>query len=255
MMKPYRLINSQEMEELNQHFTQVIHDWNDEYALTPFDVYLAAPTKEYEVSQVLNIIANNQTVAIIEHHYLDLLNQILFGDNKPCFNSVSQELMLILLRKLFKLEQCSINEATAPIPNWFYKGSTCLLLTLKITPQLSPLQDIEPLTTKEELTLNKLTIILNPEWVYQSLAPNKTIKNNLDSLDEAIADRELTLNLELRPLSLPINQLINIQIGDVIATDHPITTALRLTQNEQLIAEAQLGQSSLHKSIVLKRSS
>lgn len=237
MMKPYRLINSYEMEELNQHFTQVTQHWSDEYTLTPFISDLASPPKDYAVHNGLKILADNQTIAIIEEQYLCVLNQILFGKNEPCFNSVSQELMLILLQKLLKSEQCNISKTTETIPNWFYKGSTCLLLTLSTNNN------------------NNITITLNPEWVYQYLSPNTAVPTNFDSLGDALAEQVLTLSLDLIPLSLPINQLINIQIGDVIVTDHPITTPLRLTQNGQLVAQAELGQSLHHKSIVLKRSS
>lgn len=249
MIRPYRLINVQEMDELNQHLTQVIQDWNKEYALIPFDVHLTAPPKEYVVNQNVPILADNQTVATIEQHYLELINQLLFGENKPCFDSTSKDLFLILLCKLLKLEECTINNLTTPTPDWFYKGSTCLLLTLSIHSS----QD-HTLNTKEDIPLNTLTILLSPEWVYQSLAPYQNLKNNLASIDEALSERLLTLNLELNSLSLPINQLINLQIGDVITTEHPISTTLKLTQAEQLIAEAELGQSAFHKSIVLKRS-
>jgi flagellar motor switch/type III secretory pathway protein FliN len=246
MMRPYRLINFQEMNELKQHFSQVLQDWNHAYALTPFVCHLATLPKDYEVPQSLNIIADKQSLALIGEHYLALTNQILFGENKPCFNTASQELIRVLLSNLLKREQGTLNETKLPTPDWFYKGSTSLLLTLNNST--SP-------NTGEKSALNTITIILSPDWVYQSLPPNKLRENSCASLDEALADRVLNLNLELDPLRLPINQLLNIQIGDVIATDHPIKSALRLTQNEQLIAEAELGKSAFHKSIVLKRSS
>lgn len=235
MMQPYRLINSFEMAELKQHVNQIIQQWNDKYALTPLVVELAVPPREYMVSDALSIHTNNHLLALIQGHYLTLFNQVLFGEHHCCFNSSGQELMLILLQNLLKVEQCSIIKTTDTSPNWFYRGSTCLLLTLSANK-------------------NNITIIIDPNWAYKSLAPNKTLKDNLSSLDEALAEQVLTLNLELIPLKLPIKQLLNIQIGDVIATDHPIATPLRLTQKEQLLSHADLGQSSDHKSIVLKRS-
>lgn len=229
MMQPYRLINSFEMTEVNQHVTRVIQQWNNQFALTPLAISLAVAPKEYLISNALNIHINNSSLAMIPEHYLTLFNQVLFGEDNFCFNSASQELILILLHNLFKIELCQINKTTDTKAHWFYKGSPCLLLTL---------------STHE----NNITLVINPDWVYQTLSPNKRLKDNLDSLDEALAEHVLTAHLELTPLSLPIKQLLNIQIGDVITTDHPIATPLRLTQNQQLLAQADLGQSSHHKS-------
>ncbi len=237
MIKPYRLINSFEMDQLNRHFSQVIQSWSHEYARTPLMMNLEAPADNYSINNGFHILAEQTPLAIIEEHYIGLFNQILFGENKPGFNSVSQELMLILLNQLFKVEHCFIEEGVVqPSPNWFYRGSTCLILTLSINQ-------------------NNIAIILNPDWVYQCLSPNKTVKNNLCSLDEALAEQTLTLNLELLPLNISVKQLLNIQPGDVIVSDHPITTPLSLTRNNQVLAQAELGQSSHYKSILLKRSS
>ncbi|MCL9682640.1 FliM/FliN family flagellar motor C-terminal domain-containing protein [Legionella maioricensis] len=234
MIKPYRLINSFEMGQLNQHFTQVIRSWSNEYARTPLIMNLAPPPDNYSINNGLHILTEKDPLAIIEKHYIGIFNQILFGENEPCFNSVSQELMYILLYQLFKVEHCVIEEVVQPSPNWFYRGSTCLILTLSINQ-------------------NNVTIILNPDWVYQCLSPNETLKNNLCPLDEALAEQTLALNLELLPLNISIKQLLNIQAGDVIVTEHPITTPLRLTRNNQVLAQTELGQSSHYKSILLKR--
>jgi len=236
MIKPYRLINSLEMAGLNHHFNQVLQEWSEEYAQKSLTMTLSAPPEQYKLPKACPIFAEGELLALIDDDYLNRINNLLFGENHSCFNATSSELLLLLIQRLFKVDHCLLEPGHQPSPHWIYKGSTCLLLHLG-SAQVH------------------LSLIINPDWIYQNLTPICLGKNHLDSLDEALTKEVLNLNLESIPLSLPINQLINMQIGDVITTDHPLTTPLRLMQNEQLIAQVDLGQSSPYKSIMIKRSS
>lgn len=236
MIKPFRLISSSEMTELNRHFLQVINDWNQEYAMTPLFISLEAPPSDYVVPDGFAINSDDNQLAVVDKDYLDVFNHILFGENHSCFSAISRELLFILLNRLLKTEECSIAETKPLAPNWFYRGSTCLLLTLSANH-------------------NTVKIILSPDWVYQQLSPYQTIKQELCSLDDALGEEIVNLEVTLLPVNLPIEQLLAIQVGDVLVTDHLISDSLNITHNAQVLAQADLGQSIQHKSILLKRSS
>jgi hypothetical protein len=233
-MKPFRLINSSELAMITEHLTLVINQWNQRYSATPVTPTLTLPSKGYTINSTWLIQASGQHIAIVENDYLSSINHTLFGENNACFNATSNELFLKLLNQLFKTT-CEITHADLFSPGWIYPGSTCLRLTL--TCQQS-----------------KIDLILNPDWVYQLLSPPKIANTNVYSLDEALTKQNVALNVELLPTRLPIKQLLNLQVGDVITTDHPITKPLTLTQNNHLVAAADLGQSTHYKSITLRGS-
>ncbi len=235
MIKPFRLISSSEMTELNTHFAQVINDWNQEYTMIPILINLEKPPHDYVLHDGFTIISEDNQLAVVEEHYLDVFNYILFGENNSCFNAISRELLLILLNRLLKTDECCITETQPLTPNWFYRGSTCLFLTLSTNQ-------------------NAVRIILSPEWVYQNLSPYQTIKHSLCSLDDVLAEETVNLDVTLLPVNLPIEQLLTIQVGDVLVTDHLLSDSLRVTHNDQVLALADLGQSTQQKSILLKRS-
>lgn len=237
MIKPFRLISSSEMTELNMHFMQVIDDWNQEYAMTPLLINLEAPPYDYVMHHDgFSIINADDQLAVVDKEYLDVLNLVLFGENNSCFNAVSRELLLLLLNRFLKTEECSISETKSLPPNWFYRGSTCLFLTLSANQ-------------------NTIKIILSPDWVYQNLSPYQTVKYDLCSLDEALEDELVNIEVTLLPVKLPIEQLLTIQVGDVLVTDHLLSDSLRVTHKDQVLAQADLGQSLQQKSILLKGSS
>ncbi|MBL7479145.1 FliM/FliN family flagellar motor C-terminal domain-containing protein [Legionella bononiensis] len=236
MIKPYRLINAFELQELSRQCLRALESWNSLYTLHPVTMDLHVPPKEYSPGEGYSIKENESTLACIETHYLTVLNQALFGKDTPCFNSVSQELFTVFIHQLLKVNECAIDSETCSTHGWFYRGSTSLLLRISCC------------TTE-------FTIILHPNWVYQNLPQPNNKGTQTVSLDEALADQRLALNLELYPLTLPLHQLITLSVGDVIATDHPISASMSLTQNHQLVARADLGQSDHFKSIILKGSS
>lgn len=98
-------------------------------------------------------------------------------------------------------------------------------------------------------------MILSPEWVYQQLVKNKLTHGHLGSLDKALEKHTLNVELTLAPITLSLKQLLAIQIGDVLTTDHSIHTPLSLVREKQILAKADLGQTTTYKSIFLERSS
>ncbi|WP_298626870.1 FliM/FliN family flagellar motor C-terminal domain-containing protein [uncultured Legionella sp.] len=233
-MKPYRLINSHELKQLSLPIQELLDYWNSTYSLTPLTMELNLPPKEYFPEEQYLVSLDDTPLASINKNYIEVINQALFGINKPCLNAVSQELILILLNLILKTEHATIATESRSTQDWFYRGSTSLLLSL------------------HTLT-DHATIVLHPDWVYQNLPHSHTCPNDLKSLDDAVAKHRLSLSLELGSITLPLQQLVSLKAGDVIATDHPINSPLCLKQQDEVIAQAELGQSSQYKSIILKR--
>lgn len=234
MIKPYRLINALELTTLTTQCANLIEDWSSTYSLHPLAANLTLPPKGYTALKMLSVCDENTTLALIDKDHIIAINHILFGEDQSCFNVTSEELLLILLSELFKKQSINIKESVSH--NWFYPGSTCLILTLNAAQ-------------------TQIKLVLNPEWVYEQLPQKRADKKTLSSLDGALGQQPLTIKVELNPINLSVKQLTTLQIGDVISLDHPLTTPLKITQNKQLLAEAELGLSSHHKSILLKRSS
>ena len=234
-MKAYRLINAFELNQLREEFKQTITEWNDQYSYLPLSIELKLPSKEYNTDHLLELYQTNSAIAFIKDSYHELINHSLFGEHHSCFNEVSEELFLRLLQQLLKTETSNLKHENQNKPSWIYPGSTCLILELKCKTY-------------------QVSLILNPEWVYQYLALNKNSNQKLCSLDRALSNEQISLSIVLIPLRLTMNELMNLQIGDVISSDHPITKQVNLQHQEQLLAYAELGQSSNHKSIILKES-
>ena len=236
MMKPYRIINGSEQRALYQQCSSRIESWNKEYSMSPVSLQIAPPSVENPINKGFIIHSEDAPLAIMEEHYLNLISEALFADIVPCCKLTCYELAEILLSELFNVPRCTLGDSIHSKPRWLYPGTTCLQLRL-ICQQ------------------NSLNLLLNPDWVYQNLPQEQPKKGNLCSLEEAVANNTIALNTELVPISLPIKQIINLQPGDLIATDHPLSTPLSLTLNEAALAQVELGQSSDYKSIIIKRSS
>jgi flagellar motor switch/type III secretory pathway protein FliN len=256
MIRPYRLINKSELQALNEAFNQVLQQWNEEYSLLPLSCCLSLPPKSVDrdpkaivknpsQAPTTPIKSHHCTLAHIEKKYLTVINLALFGQDELCFNPSSHALFLILLQQLFHTE-CSISDPSDLIitteskvdileaQNYVYSGSTCLLLTL----------NCGVVSTR---------LILNPDWVYQQLPKHQTNTTPLNTLEQALDHKTITLNAELLPIRLPLKQLVNLEIGDVLTSDHSLSQPLRLTQKQQLIAQIELASMAEHKSIILKR--
>ncbi|MDR3501304.1 MAG: FliM/FliN family flagellar motor C-terminal domain-containing protein [Legionella sp.] len=235
-MKPYRLINAVELQQLNQQFKQALDAWNEEYCCTPLDLHLAMTPKNYRVEQAFMLQEDNDELGCLEGDYLSVISLAIFGSEQSSFHAASKELLLKLLNKFFQREESMLQPYQGENPDWFYAGSTSVLLTF----------------TCEQ---NNFTLIVNPDWVYQQLPASQSKATPLSPIDEALAEQNFSLSLELSSSHLSIKSLAELQIGDVLSTKHPITEPLRVTRGKELFAEAELGQSASHKSIVLKRKS
>ncbi|CAM4394586.1 MAG: hypothetical protein LEGION0403_FIIPPAGN_00793 [Legionella sp.] len=235
-MKPYRLINAVELQQLNQQFKQELDDWNEEYCRTPLDLHLAMTPKNYSAEQAFMLQGYKDVLGCIEGDYLRVIAHAVFASEQSAFHAASKELLLKLLNKFFQQEESMLLPYQGENPDWFYAGSTSVHLTFSCEQ-------------------NNFTLIVNPAWVYQQLPVSQRKTTPLSSLEEALATQDIHLSLELSSSNLSIKSLAGLQIGDVLSTKHLITEPLRVVRGKELFAEAELGQSASHKSIVLKRKS
>lgn len=253
-MKPYRLVNSTELQQISQHCTAVLDEWNKYYSLNPISLSVSLPAKDglitlshsecsegspsigavsYDRRSLTTFGMVGEPLLLMEGCHSTLMNHCLFGEDQPCFNSSSEALLLVLLNQLLSTEHTTLQANIATAQDWIYPGSTCLLLTLTCVSY-------------------QINLLLHPDWVYRFLPGIKTTANRLCSLNEVVAAEEVTLELTLIPMNLPLHQLMNMQIGDVLVSDHAIHSPVALAHQKQALAQTELGQFCHYKSIQLK---
>lgn len=236
-MKPYRLINASELQQLTQQFTQILDAWNDEYCCIPLHLTLKTTSGNYPFAPEAMIYEGNTAVAGLEGNYASGCTLALFGVDKPCFYPASQELFLVILKQLLHFEECQIQTEThQPTVDWFYIGSPSLRLIING-------EGID------------FSLTLSPDWVHQHLPTTRLTATPLIAVDEALEEQSIRLAVELVSSSLSVKDLACMQVGDIFSTPHALGESLRLSYGKELVAQAELGQSAEHKSIVLKRTS
>ncbi|MGL6029516.1 MAG: FliM/FliN family flagellar motor C-terminal domain-containing protein [Legionella sp.] len=231
MTRPYRIINSVELAQLQHLFNQRITQWSDAYSINPLAISLIQPAKMHEQDAGLYLRHNQHIAAILPTNYLDTLAHWLFGLTQQAYHNTTASLSSLLFNQLFESDYSQISSLDES-PDWFYPGSTCLLLIISDG-------------------ITQCTCTLAPYFVHELLPIHQQI-DNLGSLEEALTGQTVALNLELTPLNVPIEHLLSLSPGDVLTTNHPLTAPLKLMQGTHLLSEAELGQSSNYKSIILK---
>ena len=231
--KPYRLINTQELLELQLAFEKKLQPWNEQYALFPLSCELTRnPTTPaiqnnaimfYDNAQPIALLPLVEERAIIKHH--------IFGDTSDCFNAISDMLFITLINQLVETQTQQL-QARPNVDEWFYQGSPCLALTL-----------------------NTIPLYLHPQWVINALPSYPKVQKTIANLTDALEPQPIQLHVELNPVSLQLNNILRLRVGDVIKTDHPITTPVQLKQNQHFICTAEIGETRSYKSIQLTRSS
>ena len=224
--KPFRLINGTELNHLQQRFAEGIQIWNDNYALHPLSCKLSQNPKIYDVISPLWLITDaNRSISISNKKDHELIKQSVFGKNSDCFNTISETLLISLLNRLFGTE--SLQWHTAPnMDEYLYTGSPCLTLSI----------ECDTLST---------SLYLHPQWVVNALPQKRISPSPVSSLNDALATQVLPLQVVLSPIPLQLSNLIRLQVGDVIKTDHPITMPLLLKHDNETICNVDIGEQSI----------
>ena len=222
--KPYRLINGIERSLLQQRFEQQLLPWNEQHALFPLSIRLRlSPTTAPQQN-----VCWAKAQATWCTPDLSMIQNSLFGDESPCFHRVTETLFNALITDLFG------DEPLDPIEDWFYPGTPSLTLTFVSADQ-----------TK--------AVYLHPQWVIKALPAHQTAKQSTVSLHQALATQSIPLNVDLMPITLNVSDILRMQIGDLIKTDHPVTEPAALFYEQTSIASVEIGESNSYKSIQITR--
>ena len=99
-----------------------------------------------------------------------------------------------------------------------------------------------------------MTLYLHPQWVLQALPPHEIVQKPTGNLHDALDPQLLHWHVELSPVSLQLEDMIRLQVGDVIRTDHPLTMPLLLKNNQQTVCHVEIGETNHYKSIQITSS-
>lgn len=231
--KPYRLINPKEVIYFQKKFKQELAEWNQLYAQNPLDI---------ELGFVLNfdrdfllLKQEENPLALVDKNYLSSLKTSVFSDNSACFDAFCEDIFMDLLKQLLILDSLKLASNSTEKNEWIYPGSPALVLTFS---------NLEC----------GFTLCLHPKWILANL-PKVLVKAKApNTVDKALAKQELELSIQFEPQFLSLNQLTNLQVGDVIKTSHLLDKPLFLQYEKQQIGEAKAGQFEHYKSIQVRKS-
>lgn len=226
--KPYRLMGESERFALLQTFSHRLQEWNEPHALIPLSCDLALFThwvhQDHSELTDAGVVIGRMVMtdsSLIKRH--------CFGDEAACFDEVSDTLFMRLLQHLLDAPglKRDLQPVDIDVSEWFYKGAPSLVLTVN----------------------HAVTLYLHPEWVMSALSANIKSQKPLASLQSALESQSIELQLCLTPLTLKLDELSRLQVGDVIKTDHLTATPLLLMHHHTSVASAEMG----HQTIQITR--
>lgn len=233
-MNPYRFITKEEQEQLEQRLRERLGHWDEAYSQKPMHCRLESPANSIAIESCHGLAdAEGQTLLVYDATLESLLCDALFGEVSDAFLETCQKLLVNLCEQLTNTALIRIKPAPGLVKSWNYKGSA---------------QQWLHLSTDEGET----SLLLSPSWVRAQLATTQG-SNKPVSIDKALADHKLVLDVQLDTVRLPLQKLKGLKPGDLLVTDHPIDKTLRLTFEHQPVAEVSIGQNQDHKSIKIER--
>jgi hypothetical protein len=235
-IKPFRLINSQELKELQHRFDSNLLLWNKEHALFAFNCHLSCTQNTEQLdNEFVTFTEQEQPVALLAQHDFSAIKHCLFGDVADCFNTTSNILLIELLNQVLELKWLQQKPDSPSLDEWFYPGSPSLRLTLTEGDQA-------------------MTLYLHPQWVLDILPRHPLINKSIDGLHDALERQLLHWHVDLHPVVLPLIDMLHLQVGDVIKTDHPISMPFLLKAEQQTLCQVDIGESEHYKSIQITSS-
>lgn len=229
-MTPYRLINTTELRTLQEQMTHALQTWNQEYSRYPLSLKLCTPSGNHSANST---VTTDAPFVIITPNHQQFINYTLFGQDHECFNTTGEALLRQLFAQLLHTDSVTIETNRSAAAHWNYAGSTCLQLELYCHEQY-------------------LHAWIHPDWVYHRLSQLQATTPITHHIKELINNHGITLDIELDPMMLPLQQLMHLHVGDVLISDHKHSAEIRVIHQNEPIAKAQLGQSQKLKSIQFK---
>ena len=175
----------------------------------------------------------DQPAVLADKHELSTLNLCLFGDTSSLFDSTSESLILHLVSQLLginHLQYSCLSSSSINKAEWFYHGAPCVAIVLSIGD-------------------NNLHFYMHPQRVLESLQSPTYQPKPKAELQDALSSHRVHCQVELDAFSLQVKDTLNLQVGDVIQTDHLLCASLFLKHQQQTICQVEPGRIQQHKSI------
>lgn len=240
-LKTWRLINTRELATIQHILNQALESWNEQYALFALSCKVATWEKPViaETSRVF-INEEGKTLAMACSADWSALRYCLFGEECDDFDPVCEQLLLKLFMHITGSQALTRhindhNEAQLA-EEWFYKGSPALAARFYCGEKY-------------------FCICLHPQWVLSMLPRQPVLHKPLSDLKQALASQYLPCQIELLPLTLPLQSVMRLQVGDVIKSDHALLAPLLLKHNQHTLCTVNPGTKLPHKSIQITRAS
>lgn len=231
-MKPFRLISDTELNCLRERLAVSLQAWNTQYALYPLSCTLKPAIKPDTIYPILSDI---EPLVLPHQDDWSVLQYALLGVDDDCFNNIAETLGLTCLQVLLGTETLH-HQTETQCDAWFYTGSPALTLILSC----------------EQRTM---MFTLHPQWVSNALPYRESIQAPMSTLQQALVPQTFVFNVMLDPLALTLQDILQLQIGDVIKTETHISLPLRLQQNQQILAHVNLGEIQQTSAIQIVRPS
>lgn len=235
--KPFRLINDQEIACLQERLAARLQNWNKEHALFPLSSDLQRSPVTPLGSTAMQAICDTShyPLALMINTDLSAVKYSLFADVSSSFERISHGLFIKLIGELLETPVLPAPQYSVEPTDWFYKGSASLCLVLS-TGQY------------------RIELYLHPQWVLSALSVRAGKKPRLGVLDDALQSLSLSCQVELLPMSLSLDDLLNLQVGDVLSTDHPLDKPLSLACQNHGICLVRAGADGISKTIQIESS-
>lgn len=230
-LKAFRLVNDREISLIERTFAQRLAQWNEEQALFPLSCHLSrSPAKPLPANSERRFVGE---YALMTGNDLSVIKHSLFGDVSASFDEIAHIRLITFLDHLLDVSSSGHAAASDSSQEWFYTGSPSLTLHLHAATYTMALH-------------------LHPYWVLDTL-PRIDKKPALQgTIQKALGTERLLCQIELTAISLPLEALVQLKVGDVIRSDHAITTPLILKHQHKTICHVRLGTDNHKKSIQIE---
>ena len=225
----FRLIGKTEMESL-QGKLQVLGEYLEQFCpQVAIELKQCSECPAFEKPAVWGESSN--ALIIFDESLLQDLQLAIVGDRQD--NETYTELCQTVLNESFgHFFGCQTLEAhiNHTYESWFYPGSPNLQITLILNER-------------------QCRFILNGQWVLNHLELVEQKGDRLESIDDALCNEKIPLTVNLPPMALSLEQINQLQTGDIIQLDQKVTQPLQLCCKNIPIAKVMLGNNSEFKAV------
>lgn len=229
-MKPFRMLTSMEEKQLDQHIRETFNQWLQQYALMEADVYQSKDIN-YPLTQAL-VNKSQQALIVLSKNWLQFWTELLFDCDADVFYPTTKNIVLSYFNDLAG-ESLLMDEAYYSGDLWQYFGTPAQSFCFK---------------SKNSETM----MVLSPDVVLKRLGTSKTSAKPLTPITECIDEKSLSFDVECSLGHITLQDIRQLQAGDVLVSDIPVGSPIYLTHDGQKQAEVVLGQQSGKKSIKIR---